>query len=1112
MNFFGPELWFDRNLSPLGWFSAELVSSGEPAPFGGLLAEYDVWEMQLNVDPTSSSVWTFGGFTSTAAASGQIQSMFTPDYLLTANGIRLHGYGAMGGLVEATATIEAPILGAVQTRTYPGISVVSQVVKLIDLKLWMNASGTLRITATNVQWWVNGVLEWQRGVPLDVSGTMTGVPASIPAIGIPPYLTGGAAADPLIVVNGCFEPGPGGSETHAISNVSGGWRFTPKGGSPTALPIEIAPASPYASGSNTWSVTVTSEYKETNTGSLLQQEFSTSPVWILPNLPASVEAMNPDYEGLISRWGAHGYGFERQDYIEEDLCAGGGTNTTETATTTVYPTKSELLARTGGAGLNDLLDRTVYAQASPSYNRLYGTPSVFGQRGWGVVWSLQAPGSPSPALDHAEYPAPFVNTWVNPHWSYGLWFPPDSAASSSRWKLMGGDSPIAYWYAARQQHVTHPALPSGQDTKHRINVVAEPIDQNGVTGLATYILGLPCWWGINRFGILDRADHPDSFETTEDSTPRFTFGSGTGLVGATNIFVDADEMEFEMASFTAFPYMTPTLADRIEIGWDGTNISACSVFAVGADGTKVLIASTAGTHRIPAGLASEWATDALADFGQGELVDTYVSIEPDDESFAASLDERRISSFGLMPSRTPTKIRWEFTRIDTGLPAIIHHPVFHMAPWNTAKVYHETGGLAAILFDDGPGVRYGCLSFYDYLLDIPLTVPQTRGPSQATTIGDLWAWENVFLRGRSALTDLTTRAGDEFVPGEEWTIIDHLWRDPDKQLTTISGFAPSSVGPIGIYSNTFRSAVPPIACFPEGRRLSVASWLPIGALEQRSYSHLGNQMPIIAPKSLELRDVAGGGVNSLTPVTAPAGWHVGAHTIATTGSEGYLWAAHWGGKEWFRMRPWRGAFWVGAVAEAGGWIWNFINRLGHFYRAWSVETGVRITRSRDHLSRLPWAEDVVIGLPDDRRPTLHGLGSTSPVWALWERAGSVMQAKSLDDGRSWSEPVTIMAGAFPTGNQSGSGWRVLACLVYDSGTSGPGKIRIRRQGPGQASPGAAFFAKDQTTADIKVEDGTFHVFPANDSTDTWILSAIPEGETDPAEWRSLDDGLTWKRV
>lgn len=198
--------------------------------------------------------------------------------------------------------------------------------------------------------------------------------------------------------------------------------------------------------------------------------------------------------------------------------------------------------------------------------------------------------------------------------------------------------------------------------------------------------------------------------------------------------------------------------------------------------------------------------------------------------------------------------------------------------------------------------------------------------------------------------------------------------------------------------------------------------------------------------------------------------------------------------------------------EIAKWIWNLITRIGFFYRAQAVGSGIRIRRSNIPRPSDPWAEDTVIGESEDRRPTLFEETALNRVHVVFERNGDVLGATSLDDGRTWSEPISIMAGYYPTSNGSPNGWRIYASLLFDSGTSGPGKISLRRKGPGQSDPDAAIDAVDETEDPIKVEEGTFHIFSAGDAIGSWLLSAVPEGETDPAEWISMDDGLTWKRL
>jgi hypothetical protein len=1058
--------------------------------------ELDAWEMHLSLNPSGT---TLGSGSST----GAIYTLYTPDYIDVATGILISGFGSFGSVVESQIRLQIPALGIDQTTTVPGVSTITGRVKIENRKIWMMGSGVFRVTGTDVKWYVNGSLVWSRGSSFSLTSGMTGVPSSIPLFGIPAYMSGGVANDPLLVI-GCVPedyPGGSGSDVHGIT--AGGWRVTPVGGSPTPYPVVLS-STANISGTNTWDLVADHYYTETNGFEYVETASGGANVWILPNFPAILQPLVDDQESMLFRWGAHGYGSETQSYEAEGDCSFGGTPTYVTTENKLYPEKTQFLGRFPGSAVTDMLNQTIYAQVTTGDAVEWGAVSSKGANGTNTIWRKLATGDPSPALDHPNYFAAFINQWANPLWSIGPWLP--DSVSGHQWDPLTRSG----WLGARQQVIDHPALPSGDRSRHRVNVIAEPLDQNGVTGLCSAILGanIPCWAGISRFGVLDHTSWPASFACNTSSAPRFSFGTGTGTVGSTIIEVDSDVLEFEVCSFEDFPFMTSSIADRIEIGW-GDNVASCEVFAVGADGTKVRITDTQGVHRIPKGRSSKWATSAAVDFGQGEIADSYNPLEPDDDSPSVIADELRISSFGLLPARTPMKIRWEIIRTNPSLPAEIDQPIFHMPDWTKAKVHHETGGVAVIMFEDGPMVRYGCLSFYDYFLDTPLNVPLPDGGSQARTMGDLWAWENCFLKGLSAQTGIYARMVAEFELNEEFTVAKHAWRDPDMQIITIGAWVQGDVRPLAIYSNTYRSGVPPLLICPEGGR-DMTSLLPTGSNTQRAYSLIRNQMACVAPSSFRINDSLGH--NILTTRPAPNGWFLGTFTIATTGLEGYDWTVAGGGKEWFEYRAWRGFSWLFDSEEPSRWVWNYINRSGKFYRAEVRDTGIVVRRSRTFKPLGSWAEESEIGIAGVIRPVLFGGGKSERVWVAFENEGDVLWCFSNDDGRTWSEPVSVMAGNYPTGNSSQSGWKILASLVFDTGDSGPGKIRLRRQSPGSATLATAYFAKDETAADIKVEEGTFHLFPANNSQDAWILTAVPEGETDPAEWISRDDGLTWKRV
>lgn len=115
-----------------------------------------------------------------------------------------------------------------------------------------------------------------------------------------------------------------------------------------------------------------------------------------------------------------------------------------------------------------------------------------------------------------------------------------------------------------------------------------------------------------------------------------------------------------------------------------------------------------------------------------------------------------------------------------------------------------------------------------------------------------------------------------------------------------------------------------------------------------------------------------------------------------------------------------------------------------------------------------------------------------PILTLWPNSYGVLA----------SEPLSH----FPRVLTDQWGWTMIGAFVYDSGSSGPGKVRLKVRGPGDHVFGP------RITVPFELEPVGFDVSPAPSRTGSWIMTAVPSGETDPAEYESTDQGATWTRL
>jgi hypothetical protein len=128
---------------------------------------------------------------------------------------------------------------------------------------------------------------------------------------------------------------------------------------------------------------------------------------------------------------------------------------------------------------------------------------------------------------------------------------------------------------------------------------------------------------------------------------------------------------------------------------------------------------------------------------------------------------------------------------------------------------------------------------------------------------------------------------------------------------------------------------------------------------------------------------------------------------------------------------------------------------------------------------------------------------------------SVYRRWSDDNAESFSAETAlgIANGKYATVATAPDGSLLVAALVYNSGTSGPGKIHIQYQGPGDTALSAEVIVTDDTATQLVFQDTTFHISAAHHGAAAWVLSALIDGETDTSEWQCWhEDEWSFKRV
>lgn len=207
------------------------------------------------------------------------------------------------------------------------------------------------------------------------------------------------------------------------------------------------------------------------------------------------------------------------------------------------------------------------------------------------------------------------------------------------------------------------------------------------------------------------------------------------------------------------------------------------------------------------------------------------------------------------------------------------------------------------------------------------------------------------------------------------------------------------------------------------------------------------------------------------------------------------------------------------ITELPRGVWHLTTSDGRFLQSYATSAGVYVKWWDYSLPRGTTNTVLVDAGTDyyqcrvceDTRNRIHAV--------IGKIAGSTFtchRSHSDDGGKTWSTltDMGITNGRWPTTSSSRHGDMYEAAFVFDSGSSGPGEIKLRGKSPGQASYGTVLTAKDSTGADLKFKDGSFHLSPTPDAANRIVLTAVIDGETEPSSWFSTDilsGGATFTR-
>lgn len=1055
---------------------------------------------------------------------GTLASAFTPDLLTAATGLKLESEVSIGAGTDFRRFIlSIPTLGVSETRTHSGTGESTSLLSLLGLELYVRHTGTWRLKWTAIEWRVNGNLTWSgSGGQLDSSMALN--PASIPLFGIPPILECGATMDSLIG-SGCLPGGAGGKITaNVAATASGGWRFH-DGSSWVVLPLALdsgdAPGEdpPMASlsGTTTWNLQVDAFGTLTSSPVSQSQIFGNGWIMASPNLPRDVVRMTEDPLCLVSR-----AGFPRVRQVGDSswwtndcsfLPIGEGS---EVEDGLVLPSHTEMLAAVKEAGnvIEEPLVSTLNAPCGRSGSELWNGTSSFGGRARSVSFGpyLDQSDDVLPLLNHPDWRAVWANTWLAPHWSFFLWFPPGESAGSLAWPALGSPeaSPEDYWLQIRQHMIRHPALPSEDATNQRTSIILEPLTQNGLAGLIAgqYLGRASSWWGVPRFisqALPSYAEEAAELNQLEFWTFEDDLGSVTG--SHAELAPGAGWAEIDLARWDSAPYRTSEGMKFITLPTP-TNCSAYQWSLITTDGAKVNLAP--GSQEFPWAGGKKGAGSWAQDFGAGLDEDIGVETHPSrmiSSSLFANRD--RVQSLGLLPGRCGVKLKLTVTPLDPGEPVTVGFPEMERSPWGEHRLVTERSSAFALLSQTGPGTRLGDLSWWNYSTDSFSNPPLIRGAKFAPTVLDWLCQRRVSLQGIHPEDGLDGETAELFVEGEEYVQRAHLARDPFTQaLVTHVCLLQGEHQPVALLQNTYRS-VPPLSHFPHKDR--DGNFAETESYCAKTWSATQATHWCLAPtpnpdQKVEMKMEAG--LDLLTEELPLEGWSIRGHQLPSAGLEEWDHTISFAGKNQARVNPYRGFFFVPWAKQDLKSTWCCALPWGHLHRTESLADPINHKRFTSSWIT-PEAESTIDPEGTLARAFIHPERGT--LLAVWQKDSQVFLAESWDDGETLTKPMSLLTNAtHPTLVVLPDGRTILIAVRPDEPDAEVGFLVGRwKESEGDAWSDEAVL-QDEAGA-LRVQVSAFHAVWMPELSGRLALTAIPEGEEGPAFWWSADEGQTWTR-
>lgn len=892
---------------------------------------------------------------------------------------------------------------------------------------------------------------------------------------------------------------------------------------------------------------------------------NSSAVTTVPNLPASVKRIHPSGHREVVYRG----GMPQTIRSATKSCGVDGIGEgieMVTVTDEVHPRQSDILSVVG-AGPDALEDTFGYAVPSPAarnefrYKAIGYSAVITGPAACPAVLPEEPPGTVIPPtapedevcyitqsstfvpivddefdnpdllgyLHHADALVRYMNYWGSRHWSFFNWFPGNTIDTDDDgipdaqdvWKVFDDRIDVGYWLAKGDQYTEHPALPPSERLRTRTTLFTAPLTYGQLRGFVGGAIGVrSSWWGDETFRV-DAAAPLVSLEVDADASASWIFEDCSASFGAGGITLTPDPgkttitAKLALGSFTQWPYLYPHLASEIEVDWEPGNIDTVAVEMVGHSGSTATLTDTPGRYPRPMmGADSIYSGSYAQDLGQFFFEDKGDDLLPEGDSDAAMADAERTHAFALLAGRTAAELRFTIDVLSDAATCEIKYPVLY-ASIDNAGLFPENRSNHVVVWPDGPGIRFGNVAhYYDGIVNAtPIAVPPGVPPLPGLKLAwmpsaiDWLCFKNLALNALPHDDDLATHIADLFDSEEASDAgeADHA---------AIAMLVPrGTVFPVAAIVNG--SGCPPVCMWPTRMR-DVDTLAKTGDWGLETWSYAEERRFYVGNEAMSLN-----GPDVFTSLYSPAisGWPVTFHRSAVTNEEDYHQVRH-GAAEVGTIRPWQGCLIVRrpASGEIGrepdvlhtsdGLRWealviydeglardSLVVRRSHGMPVYGFETQVEVANGEEasfpSLAFLAWGRLV----------------------CAYTRAGAFQARYSDDDGETWEDEVALISPADVAGriHSNPDGETLAIAFRYNSGSSGPGKLYYRFQGPGDTAMSAAAAIVSSSGSAIDFEPESFGL-SWDPSLGAWSLMAKKSGDPGPTRFYSADDGASWTEV